>query len=85
MMFTESQKSKATEINIMVSELDYILIFMTGASWRFFLFFFLKFFSFLKYFQSGKKKNKVIGVTTCKFHIITKTMLFPVIFEFDLI
>lgn len=41
MMFTELQKSKAIEINIMVSELDYILIFMTGVSWKFFLFFFL--------------------------------------------
>lgn len=31
-MFPDLQKSKATMINIMISELDYILICMTGAS-----------------------------------------------------
>lgn len=41
MMFTELQKSKAIEINIMVSEFDYVIIFMTGASQKFFGFFFL--------------------------------------------
>lgn len=40
-MFTELKKFKAIEINIMVSEFDYIIIFMTGASLRFFGFFLL--------------------------------------------
>lgn len=39
MMFTELQKSKAIEINCMVSEFDYIITFMTGASPKLFGFF----------------------------------------------
>lgn len=40
-MFTELQKFKAIEIDIMVSEFDYIIIFMTGASSEGFWFFLL--------------------------------------------